>query len=1248
MKVNKLLQTQIKRFLPEGSLDKEQMVDFIKAISNTYNLYQKEVSALAEYHPTTVSNSEATVVQPEEVDLPIFAGAAKPLPVPMPGTVESGGYSEKIPATITNPGDHFTTAATRLSYLFDNLNNGILLVDENRKIILANEYYNDSFKLSLSSLDLVGKDFDFVAQESKHLFKDPYEFVTRIDLLLAAKKIATGDELELIDGRILLRDYIPLFINDEHKGHLWKFEDITREKENQKTLQRLSLVASANENGVAFSDATGEMIWINEGFSKLTGYSYEEAIGRNAFQLCAGPLSDRGSLAQIADCFLAGKSFLLEVIHYRKDKSWFWGRIKGQSIRDEKGNITQYFAMIEDISLEKEQEEQLRVLSLIAEENINAVIIMDVLGCITWVNKSFINKTGFTLEDVQGKLPGAILDGPETDTRVLKRFTKAMQAGQPFNCELVNYTKTGNKLWVRIQSQPLRNKQGILSGFFSLEEDITEEVEHKKMLKDYESRFRKAFEKIGDNVWEHDFLTGETYFSNTKSHLLGYESSEFLHNKNLWWDRTHKDDAQMMWDNNALYKKGDIDHHNLEYRVLHKDGSIRWVMDRGVVIQKDENDNPLKLIGTHTDITERKQAEELLQTKEEKYRSIIANMNLGLMEVDTEETILYTNQSFCDMSGYDYEELIGKRASHIFTKGENIELIESKNEARKKINSDAYEIAVKNKRGQLRWWLMSGATRYSESGELVGSIGIYLDITDQKQLEIDLIEAREQAEGSTRSKEVFLANMSHEIRTPMNAILGMAQQLAKTKLDSRQLFYLDTINSASENLLVIINDILDLSKIEAGKLNLENIGFEPTAVISRATQVLMHKAEEKGLSITNSKSDARLWPVLMGDPYRLNQVLLNLISNAIKFTEKGGVDLSCTVLKESAASQTVFVEVKDTGIGMDKEFVKNLFENFSQEDVSITRQYGGTGLGMSICKDLIELMGGEIMVESTKGVGTTISFVVEFAKGTVTDLPSRQNVYINNDVLAHKKILVVDDNNMNRLVAKTILNNFGVITTEAANGKEAVEQLKASVVDLVLMDIQMPVMDGIEATKVIRREISNSLPLIALTANAIKGDNEKCIAAGMNAYVSKPFKEEDLLKAVAFWLSETQSIQRSTANVKRPKRYDLSAIRSISRGNEGFVVKMVGMFIEQTPRQILEMEQRFHEGDYKSMGAIAHKIKPSIDNLGIVSLKDPIREIEQIGKSGQVPEHLETLLQSVSIGLSDVIIALQEELVVNV
>lgn len=649
----------------------------------------------------------------------------------------------------------------------------------------------------------------------------------------------------------------------------------------------------------------------------------------------------------------------------------------------------------------------------------------------------------------------------------------------------------------------------------------------------------------------------------------------------------------------------------------------------------------------YTDITAEKIAESTLKIREEKYRSIIDNMNLGLLEVDTEEKILFANQCFCDMCGYDLDELLGKRATQIFAKGENIELMERKNEERRRVGtSDAYEIAVKDKRGRVRWWLVSGAARYDEHGNLTGSIGIHFDITDQKQLEFELTIAREQAEQSTRSKELFLANMSHEIRTPMNAILGMSNQLSKTTLNKKQQFCLDTINSASENLLVIINDILDLSKIEAGKLSLEKIAFEPSEVIKRAIQVLVHKAEEKGLQMGNSYFDEKTSPVLIGDPYRLNQILLNILNNAIKFTEKGTVDIRLTVLNDGRLTQTIQVDIEDTGIGMDESFKDSLFEKFSQEEASVTRQYGGTGLGMSICKQLIELMDGEIFVTSTKNVGTTISFVLKLPKGEAQDLPSKEEFVADESMLSGLKILVVDDNEINRLVATTILNNYGAETVEAGNGIDALEYLRANAVDLVLMDIQMPVMNGYDAAKILRKEISSTVPVIALTANAIKGDNMKCLEAGMNDYIAKPFKEEDLLKMIANMLKTNLSLKtrKTQMAITAPASYyDLTEIKNISRGNEAFVQKMVKMFADQMPRHIEELRMKYEEKDLDAVGEIAHRIKPTIDNMGINNSKKWIRDVERMAKAGEDNEVLPDLIARVEKEVRLAVKAIKED-----
>jgi PAS domain S-box-containing protein len=879
-----------------------------------------------------------------------------------------------------------------------------------------------------------------------------------------------------------------------------------------------------------------------------------------------------------------------------------------------------------------------------------------------------------------------------------------------------------------------------------LETQLRQKQEAEEILSQSEKRMRLGLQTIEDNIWEYDFEQRKMVFAQTDNSFMKLSRKEYVGDENNeWWETIYPEDLEIAADIFRKYVKGEISKHHIEYRTYCADGSIKWILNRGGVIKRDEKGQVLKVVGAitdidhfktaqtelkvtanrlshllagmddgvmvvdetrkiilvnqrfcdlffpmhpphiiagmdaaqllqrlaglfkqpdafinrvntllwekmpvngeelqtmndmfierafipvfigteykghlwkYTDITSRKFSENKLKREEEKYRNIIANMNLGLLEMDMDERILYANQSFCDMSGYPMEELIGRNATALFVGAGNTAAKE-KQELRAQGISDAYELPVKDKRGQLKWWLVSGAPRYNDENELIGSIGIHLDITAHKELEIALTNAKQAAEESSRMKEAFLANMSHEIRTPLSAIWGMSRLLADTGLNDAQTFYIRTIDKSAEHLLMIINDILDISKIQAGMMQLENIGFHLRDLIDEAMEVVKHRADEKGLTLSKD-IDADIAPVIIGDPFRLKQVLLNLLSNALKFTMSGSVNIACHLLSEDEQSITLVIRVTDTGPGMEEAFVRDIFKNFSQADKSTARKHGGTGLGMSICKQLTALMGGGILVESHVNVGTTVIMNIPFKKGTEKDIPQREELVADTRILKGSRVLLVEDNEINQLIASMILEKHGTKVVRAENGEEAIMAMKKEDFDLVLMDMQMPVMGGLEATAYIRANIDDRTPIIALTANAIKGESDRCFQVGMNDYITKPFEEELLVNTIAGWLGKRQGtaarVEGSQAEKPAEKLYNLKRLEKICNGSPDFMQKMVKLFLEQIPLNVSQMKNAYETGDLSTVAALAHRIKPTLETMNINSLHDDIRKVESLAK----------------------------------
>ncbi len=501
----------------------------------------------------------------------------------------------------------------------------------------------------------------------------------------------------------------------------------------------------------------------------------------------------------------------------------------------------------------------------------------------------------------------------------------------------------------------------------------------------------------------------------------------------------------------------------------------------------------------------------------------------------------------------------------------------------------------------------------------------------------ELKKAKKQAEESARLKEAFLANMSHEIRTPINGILGFTRQLEKTKLDEVQQHYVNIIHKSADNLLVIINEILDFGKIEAGKMELESIPFDVNEVIKVAHQTLFYKAEEKGIAF-----EAHPLPlahtILKGDPYRLNQVLLNLLNNAMKFTQEGSVVLRGKILEETPTQVTLQFSVTDTGIGIPQEKQALIFEEFMQAANSTTRQYGGTGLGLSICKNLVEMQQGYIWVESEAGKGSIFSFVLTYPKCLEPIAFTQDKEAIDFNSLGPIHVLVADDNEINILLARSILQSWGFSADTARNGNEAIALFQENHYDIILMDIQMPELNGIEATQRIRSlpDIQKaSTPIIALTANAFKDNAEKYMKAGMNGYVSKPFQEEELYLKIAALVpkkdsstedseaaiaahshqSAIQDMPSPTAASPDPTTFrvcNLAYLEELSSDNKEFIGEIIALFLQQVPLELERIKQAVRNGDMQEVQKIAHKMKPTVSMLGAEGMKLHLEQIETL------------------------------------
>lgn len=497
----------------------------------------------------------------------------------------------------------------------------------------------------------------------------------------------------------------------------------------------------------------------------------------------------------------------------------------------------------------------------------------------------------------------------------------------------------------------------------------------------------------------------------------------------------------------------------------------------------------------------------------------------------------------------------------------------------------------------------------------VGLNGFILDCRDITQRKRDA----EELVRLQKAKEQFLANISHEIRTPINGIAGMAGLLSQDSSPEERNTYLNAIKHSAENLKVIINDILDLAAIESGKLRFEKISFRLDDLLPPLISMFAYQAKEKKISL-DYKIGPALNVALLGDPVRLNQILINLISNAVKFTHAGSIQVRCSAEKRNKSGYMVKIEVADTGVGVPSDKLDTIFDSFSQADASVTRKYGGSGLGLTIVKQLVELQHGTIQVKSQEHKGSNFIVRIPYPYGKAehlkkTSIPKASRAPQTKGGLNSVHVLLVEDNDINRLYAKSILVKWNCSVDISENGLVAIEKIKNNFYNVVLMDVQMPVMDGYEATRAIRLMDSpmRDVPIVALTANATKTDIEKCLASGMNDYLPKPFTPDDLYAKIFRDLKiKTQRNGNARKNVPSKKAaFDLSYLRSISDNNEQFLNEMVQTFLQSIPPILDEMSRCLTAKNWHRLSRLAHQIKPSFGLMGMDDLRKAVYLIEQ-------------------------------------
>ncbi len=1044
---------------------------------------------------------------------------------------------------------------------------------------------------------------------------------------------------------------------------------------------------------IVITDTSGTIQYVNPAFTKITGYSAEEAIGQHT-RFLKSHRQDPAYYQKLWQTIVAGEVWRGELINRRKDGTHYSEEMSITPVRDGGGAIANFIAIKQDVTERKRVEKELRLAQFSVEQASDTIFWVDAQGHFVYVNEAACRSLGRSREellclpswDINPQLTEeawrASWAGIKTRGAVVFESQHKTKQGRVFPVEVTaTYRDFDGKEYVfgfvrdiseRKRAERYQQLSAEILGILNEPLGVTEVVN--KILAAIKRE--TGLDAVGIRLRSggDDF----PYFVQS-----GF-SPEFLSTENSLMARDK--DGGPCRDKNGnislecicgLVISGRTDPAN----SLFTQGGSCWTNDSLPLLDLPANQDPrlhprnvcihqgycsvalipiraggdivgllqlndrkndcftLETIHFFEGLTAsigvalmRKQQEDALRTSEKRYRLLFERNLAGVLRTTLEGRILEINQAAARLFGYDSpEEVLALQVTSLYHTASDREAFLTRLKSEKSLTN--YERKFRRKDGEPVWVLENVSL---DDGILESTL---IDITERKRAEEEMIKAKEAAEAANRAKSQFLANMSHEIRTPMNGVIGVAGLLLDTVLTPEQRQYAELVRISGEALMAVINDILDFSKIEARKLTLETTDFDLRTVVENAVAVLAIKAAEKGLALASELKPGTPW-LLRGDPGRLRQILMNLLGNAVKFTQHGGVSIWAALdveegnveedQAEDGGTARLRFSVTDSGIGFRQEQASALFEPFVQADGSSTRRHGGTGLGLTISKQLAELMGGQIGVESQEGKGSTFWFTAVFEKQPEKQLPARTLTMTSaSGSLAaaaavralqppaavpasrQARILLAEDNPVNQAVALAMLTKLGYHADLVSSGVEALEALRQADYDLVLMDCGLPEMDGYEATRRIRDGGAGTrnplIPIIAITADAMSGDRDKCLAAGMSDYVAKPVEVRELGDILGKWLQSSSASPVNAPTDRIPAELEpvFSPREFLARlmGDQDLASKVVAAFLEDAPRQLRALQGMIEKGDAEGAQRQAHTLKGAAATLSAEALR---------------------------------------------